>query len=197
MNDPTGLHEVLRAEHPDAPESGTHAGEPLMPHPEPVPDDSSLLARVLNAFARWTPLDVEALLDDVADALDSMPPAPNERRDLLQRLHAHLEQLERIAFAHGAYEGEPSVALLVAQSQILRAAGPISSDTTQGDLRQAGNVVSGLVDHLVASSLMKGPEASTAHLRLHITPARRRPALIQPRRRPPAGRHRSSDEGAA
>lgn len=197
MKNPARLHAGLRADHLDAPDRGAHGGEPLMPRPMPAPDDSSLLARVLGAFARWTPLDVEALLDDVADALDSVPPVLDERLDLLQRLHAHLEQLERIALAHGACEREPGVAMLVAQSRTLRTAAPTSTDTTQGDLRQAGNVVSGLVDHLVASRLMKGPEASTAHLRLHLTPARRRHALAQPARRSPAGRHRSSGEGAA
>ncbi|WP_395371434.1 DUF6302 family protein [Streptomyces tubercidicus] len=189
------LHDGLREDHRDAPESGAHGGEPLMPQPVPAPDGSSLLTRVLEAFARWTPLDVEALLDDVADALDSVPPALDERLALLQRLHAHLEQLERIALAHGACEREPGVVMLVVQSRTLRAAGPTSSDTTHGGLRQAGNVVSGLVDHLVASRLMKGPEASTAHLRLKLTPARRRHALIQPRRRLPARRHRPSNEG--
>ncbi|MFE7780607.1 DUF6302 family protein [Streptomyces nigrescens] len=181
--------------------SGDHGGELLtMTRPTPALEnasspDNELLTRLLQACIRWAPLDVEALLDDVADALDSVPPAPDERLNLLQRLHAHLEQLERIALAHGACEREPGVAMLVAQSRTLRAAGPTSSDPTQGDLRQAGNVVSELVDHLVASRLMKGPEASTAHLRLHLTPARRRHALVQPRRRLPAGRHRSSRWG--
>lgn len=198
MNDLASFHDGLRANHLGTPVSGAHDGEPLMPRPAPAPDDLSLLTRMRDAFARWTPLDVEALLDDVADALDSVPPPVlDDRLALLQRLYAHLEQLERMALAHGACEREPRVAMLVAQSQSLRAAVPTSSDTTQGDLRQVGNILSGLVDHLAASSLMKGTEASTTHLRLHITPARRRHALVQPRKRLPAGRHRASDEGAA
>ncbi|WP_433855505.1 hypothetical protein [Streptomyces kronopolitis] len=192
----TRAHQSFLAEHLDdnlnVPD-GARSGEPPVPFREPAPDDTSLLTRVLGALDRWTPLDVEALLDDVADALDGVPPpAPDDRLALQRRLHSHLEQLERIAFVHGACERERGVTDLVAQSRTLRVAGLAVSGPTQGELRYAGNVVSGLVDYLVALRLMKGPEASTAHLRLHLGPARSGHPLVKPRRRPPAERHHTS-----
>lgn len=147
------------------PVSGAHDGDLLtMPRPWPAPEacsaDFEHLMRVLQSMHCWTPLDVEARLDDVADALDDLQPAPNGLPDLVQRLMAHLEQLEHIALANGACERNTRVAGLVTRSQALRAAAPTAAQI-RGELRRAGWVVSELVDCLVEIRCLKGPAPLT------------------------------------
>ncbi|MGW9081298.1 DUF6415 family natural product biosynthesis protein [Streptomyces kronopolitis] len=145
--------------------SNAHDGELLTTPrlrlaPEACSDDSQHLMRVLQSLHSWTPLDVETLLDDVADALDDVPPPSNDLPDLVQRLMAHLEQLEHIALANEACERNTHVAGLVTRSQTLRAAAPTAA-RIRDELRPAGWVVSELVDCLVEIRCMKGPAPLT------------------------------------
>ncbi|WP_173263154.1 DUF6415 family natural product biosynthesis protein [Streptomyces pacificus] len=61
------------------------------------PLDSADLADALAKIRQWGPYDGDAWLDDVADALDSVPPAEEEIEELGQRLRGHLMQLVSIA----------------------------------------------------------------------------------------------------
>lgn len=71
---------------------------PQVPRWEP-PLDADSLAGVLDRLRSWTPLDGNALLDDVATALDDVPPAEAEAVRLTARLQGQLAQLLDIAVA--------------------------------------------------------------------------------------------------
>lgn len=116
-----------------------------------------LLARVLRKITCWQPLDTGAVLEDVADALDEVPPAGKDRPDLMRRLHTHLEQLANLALAHGACR-DTRVKALIARSQVIRAAAPAALGPEKADLRRAGLILADLVDHLVAMRCVKEPE---------------------------------------
>ncbi|MFF4543646.1 DUF6415 family natural product biosynthesis protein [Streptomyces sp. NPDC001406] len=131
------------------------------PAPEPwtPPHDADVLAAFAGRLKVWKPLDVEALLDDVADALDDLPPTAMDVPDLLQRLQAHLGQLATISIANEASEKEDDVARLLVRGETLRAS-PLPSEPAkaQGHLRQVGWVVNELVERLVEAQYMKGTE---------------------------------------
>lgn len=143
--------------------SGAHGGQLMaMPPTPPLVEreplhPSQLLARVMQAFSRWQPLDLGTVLDDVAVALDDVPPTLEERSHLVQRLHAHLTQLANIALANGACQRDAQIARLVTRGQTLQAATSVSG-TAQADLRRTGGVLSDLVDRLVAMRYVKEPD---------------------------------------
>ncbi|MFC5804521.1 DUF6415 family natural product biosynthesis protein [Streptomyces formicae] len=140
--------------------------EPMMttrpsPDLEPwtPPHSADELTGILSRLRGWTPFDVGALLDDVADVLDDLPPTAMDMPDLLQRLHAHLGQLATISIANEASEKEDDVARLLVRGAALRAARlPAEPAKAQGHLRQVGWVVNELVERLVAAQYMKGTE---------------------------------------
>ncbi|MFC5802164.1 DUF6415 family natural product biosynthesis protein [Streptomyces formicae] len=133
--------------------------------PRPAPDtcsppfDAYEIADILSRLKRWKPLDVDALLDDVAGALDDIPPAALEMPGLIHRLHRHLDQLADISIANAASERDGGVARLLAQGANLQTTSlPSELAEAQRHLRRVGWVVNELVDRLVAAKYMKGTE---------------------------------------
>ncbi|WP_328541142.1 hypothetical protein OHT17_51165 [Streptomyces sp. NBC_00371] len=103
------------------------------------PCDADDLTRILDRLTSWTPLDVDAVLDDVADALDDVPPAGHDVPLLAQRLHAHFARLSDISLAAEADEQNETVALILARRSNLPAASGSGEPTThQSHLRQLG-----------------------------------------------------------
>ncbi|MFI1201642.1 DUF6415 family natural product biosynthesis protein [Streptomyces sp. NPDC020883] len=143
--------------------------EPMMtthpsPGPEPwtPPHGAAELTGILSRLRGWRPFNVGALLDDVADALDDLPPTAMDMPDLLQRLHAHFGQLSTISIANKASEKEDDVARLLVRGESLRASPlPAEPAQAQGHIRQVGWVVNGLVERLVEAKYLKGIEAKT------------------------------------
>ncbi|WP_367435264.1 DUF6415 family natural product biosynthesis protein [Streptomyces celluloflavus] len=120
------------------------------------PLDAEALTRVLDHLLGWTPLDSEALLDDVADAQDDLPPGREEMPDLVQRLNAHLKRLEDIAITSEASQRDAYVANLVERGATLRAAAvPGEFEQAKGHMRRISWIVSELVDRLVATKCLK------------------------------------------
>ncbi len=124
------------------------------PRDQWVPRKEQLLARLLTAVEGWRPLSMGPLLDDVAQAVDYVPPPPALQPELIQRLHAHLRQLENIALANGACH-EKYVAGLVVWSRALRAN---PAGLGLGYLRQTGWACGELADALVALGCVKEPD---------------------------------------
>ncbi|MFJ9719705.1 DUF6415 family natural product biosynthesis protein [Streptomyces sp. NPDC101213] len=60
------------------------------------------LVHVLVKLQTWQAFDADALLDDVATALDDVPPSEEEAEEMAQRLRGHLMRLVNIAIAAGA-----------------------------------------------------------------------------------------------
>ncbi|MFF2503534.1 DUF6415 family natural product biosynthesis protein [Streptomyces sp. NPDC058067] len=115
------------------------------------------LSLLLDRLVAWVPLDVDAMLDDAAEALDDVPPSAELVPDLLERLLLHLDQLGNIAIAAGANQRMKSVADLVDHSATLRALPlPEHPAHAHGHLRRIGWTVSELMDELVESKCLKG-----------------------------------------
>ncbi|MFF4699987.1 hypothetical protein [Streptomyces chattanoogensis] len=150
--------------------SGAPVGGLLtMPHTAPTagdwstPRDSDLLTRVLAAVTRWQPLpETGELLDDLADALDDVP--PTDVPNLARRIDGYLAQLVSIALAHGACDRDRQVAGLVMRGRALQDSAP-AAPGAEADLRllrRTSLLVSDLVDRLVAMRHLKEPDGPIA-----------------------------------
>ena len=64
-------------------------------HPWTPPLDNRQLTTVLNRLRDWTAFDGCALLDDVAAALDDVPPADEDTAQLAEWFREHLAQGRR------------------------------------------------------------------------------------------------------
>lgn len=119
------------------------------------PLDAAALTRVLAKIQTWEPLDGDALLDDVATALDDLPPGECEARELEQRLDGHLARLTDIAIASRA-DHDAYAAALVGQGRALRSQPtPACAHETIAHLRRLGWVVGELLERLVEMKCLK------------------------------------------
>ncbi|WP_372350904.1 DUF6415 family natural product biosynthesis protein [Streptomyces sp. KL116D] len=122
------------------------------------PPDAGYLAHVLARMIAWEPLDMDVLLDDVADALDEVPVAAKDVPPLADRLVAHLNRLGAIAIAAKIDEHDEDVARTISHGARLRAVAlPDEPDLAHGHLRRIGWAVSELADQLVKMRCLKGP----------------------------------------
>ncbi|WP_338675982.1 DUF6415 family natural product biosynthesis protein [Streptomyces sp. SCSIO 30461] len=126
------------------------------------PANRAAVEEALAKIRAWSPYDGDAWLDDVADALDSVPPAEEEIEELGQRLRGHLMQLVSIAL-NGEAERRDERAF----SRIHRACG-VREEEMPGDygpalalLRRMGWAVNELLDLLVEIGAVKKPDSLT------------------------------------
>lgn len=118
--------------------------------------DNEAVADLLARIRTWTPLDGDALLDDVASVLDDVPPSEDETEEIAERLRGHLMQLVHIATANGIEEKSAYGADLVQRARTLRVE-EVPGDHRQGilHLRQLGWATNELLDQLVALKFIK------------------------------------------
>ncbi|WP_344047514.1 DUF6415 family natural product biosynthesis protein [Streptomyces thermoalcalitolerans] len=112
------------------------------------------------AIRAWQPYDGNAWLDDVGDALDSVPPAEDRVDELAQRLRGYLTQLVNYAVNSGTEAQDSRTMDPVARARALRAEKP-PGDYHQGvvHLRRLGRAVNELHDLLVEQHVIKGPDS--------------------------------------
>lgn len=137
---------------------GPQPETPTIPRWKP-PLDSAGLNDVLGLLRRWawTALDTEALLDDVAMALDDIAPSQEHIQELVQRFRGHLMQLVDIAVSTRVWQKSAYADTLIQRARALRA------EEMPGDyrravlhLRQMAWGTSELLDRLVALDSIKG-----------------------------------------
>ncbi|MHB9862004.1 DUF6415 family natural product biosynthesis protein [Streptomyces sp. YIM S03343] len=104
--------------------------------------------------------DGDAVLDDVADALDEVPPAEDHVGELAQSLHEHLMRLVNIALAAEAQEDAATAAYLIERAHAVRAE-ELPGDRWKaiGHLRRMGWAVNELLDLLVEIKCVKKPDS--------------------------------------
>ncbi|MFI5814876.1 DUF6415 family natural product biosynthesis protein [Streptomyces sp. NPDC051643] len=108
------------------------------------------LAELLEAVQRWEPYDGDALLDDVAAALDDVAPPAADVEGLAVRLDRHLVQLVNIAAVAEADQPDARTARLVAWARSAHATTlPAGRTEAVGHLRRVGLLVDGLLERLV------------------------------------------------
>lgn len=110
---------------------------------------------MLNRLRDWTAFDGCALLDDVAAALDDVPPAEENTTELAERLREHLARLVTIAVASGA-EQDTAAAQLVLRARTLHADSlPRGRQAAMAHLRRLGWTANELHDRLTAIRCLK------------------------------------------
>ncbi|MFF1714632.1 DUF6415 family natural product biosynthesis protein [Streptomyces sp. NPDC058268] len=129
----------------------THGSVP----PWAPPLRSEELRFVLDRITAWTPLDVEAVFDDLDAALGHQAPPPAAAAALVERLHGHLKRLRDIAAAHFPVEME----ILVERGRAIRDE-PLPADHQEavGLTRRLAFVVSDLVEALIEARCIKDGE---------------------------------------
>ncbi|MEU1629342.1 DUF6415 family natural product biosynthesis protein [Streptomyces sp. NPDC020096] len=127
--------------------------EPAVP-----PFEAEELENILARFRAWDPFDGEAVLDDVADALDALGPAEEDVEELGERLRGHLMSLVNIAVAAKADQADERAALLIEQARTVRSQEmPGDHRRAVGHLRRMGWTVSELLERLVETQCVKDP----------------------------------------
>ncbi|NDL61128.1 hypothetical protein F7O44_29080 [Phytoactinopolyspora sp. XMNu-373] len=111
---------------------------------------------MLSKLRSWQPLDGEAVLDDIAAALDDMTPDEAEIAELVQRLCGHLARLTAIAVAAKADQRDAPTAALVQRGRVLRSV-DVAGDRAVAThhLRRIGWVTNELMEALVAAKCLK------------------------------------------
>ncbi|WP_406471986.1 DUF6415 family natural product biosynthesis protein (plasmid) [Streptomyces hirsutus] len=113
------------------------------------------LATVLDKIRTWQAFDGDALLNDVAAALDDVPPAEEDVEEIAQQLRSHLMRLVTIAIAAEA-EQDATAAQLIEQARTLCAKDlPGNRWKAVGHLRRMGWAVNELLEQLVALRCLK------------------------------------------
>lgn len=123
------------------------------------PLDAADLTDVHGLLLRWawTARDSEALLDDVAMAMDDIAPREEDIEDFVERSRGYLMRLVNIAVSTRIWQESVYADTLIQRARTLRA------DEMPGDhrhavqhLRQMGWVVSELLDQLVTLNSIEG-----------------------------------------
>ncbi|WP_328914761.1 MULTISPECIES: DUF6415 family natural product biosynthesis protein [unclassified Streptomyces] len=105
----------------------------------------------------WTALDSEAVLDDVATALDGMTPSEEAIGTFVRRLRGHLMQLVDIAVSTRVRQKSAYADILIQQARALRAEEmPGGHHRGVPHLRRTAWFVSELLDQLVALGSIEG-----------------------------------------
>lgn len=130
-----------------------HLTRPVSPCTPPL--DRRQLTTVLDRLRGWTPFDGGALLDDVAAALDDVPPAEEDTEELAERLRGHLMRLVTIGVATEAEE-DTAAAQLIEQARTLRVEElPGGHWKAVAHLRRLGWTANELHDRLAALRCLK------------------------------------------
>ncbi|WP_435060470.1 DUF6415 family natural product biosynthesis protein [Streptomyces sp. bgisy060] len=134
------------------------AGKPRTPQWTP-PLTAEDLRSALERIKNWTPLDVEAVFDDLDTAIGNQPPPVVTTGALTDRLRGYLKQLSDITIANGRY---PPTAEMV---QLVERGRPLRDERTPADYQQAVGfarrlafVVSDLAEVLIKARYIKGAE---------------------------------------
>ncbi len=113
------------------------------------------LVTVLDRLRSWGPFDGRALLDDVAAALDDVPPSERDAAQLAERLRGLLARLVTISVASEA-EQDPTAAQLVLRARTLHADPlPCGRQEAIAHLRRLGWTANELHDRLAAIRCLK------------------------------------------
>jgi hypothetical protein len=122
--------------------------------------DWEAVETVLTALRAWNPYDGDTWLDDVADALDPVPPGRERADELAERLRGYLRQLISYAASSEAEKRDERIAPLLVRAREVRGEEPSDDHWgAVGQLRRVGWAVNELHEVLVELHAVKGPDS--------------------------------------
>ncbi len=123
------------------------------------PLDANALRTVLQRVKEWTPLDVEAVFDDIDTAIGNQPPPVAAAGTLVDRLRSHLKQLSDIAVADTHRSPPVDIAQLVEGGRPLRSERtPTDYQHAVGLARRLAFTTSDLIERLIEARYITGAE---------------------------------------
>ncbi|MEE1805040.1 DUF6415 family natural product biosynthesis protein [Streptomyces sp. BE133] len=124
--------------------------------PPLAPDD---LRHVLKRVAAWTPLDVEAIFDDLDTTIGNQPPPEAATPALVERLRTYLTRLSAIAVADPKFPPTDEMAQLIERGRSMQDARlPADHQQAVGMARCMAFVASDLVEKLIEGRHIKDIE---------------------------------------
>ncbi|MFE7711287.1 DUF6415 family natural product biosynthesis protein [Streptomyces sp. NPDC057486] len=117
------------------------------------PDD---LRHVLERITAWSPLDVEAIFDDLDTTIGNQPPSEATTPALVERLRTHLTRLSAIAVADPKFPPTDEVTQLIERGRPMQDARlPADRQQAVGMARRMAVVASDLVEELIEARYIK------------------------------------------
>ncbi|MEU0836043.1 DUF6415 family natural product biosynthesis protein [Streptomyces sp. NPDC005969] len=120
------------------------------------PLDEDGLRRVLERITAWSPLDVEAIFDDLDTTIGNQPPPEAATPALVERLRTHLTKLSAIAVADTKFAPTDEMTQLIERGRPLQDAHlPADHQQAVGMARRIAFVASDLVEELIKARYIK------------------------------------------
>ncbi|MFF1917042.1 DUF6415 family natural product biosynthesis protein [Streptomyces sp. NPDC058239] len=121
--------------------------------PPLAPDD---LRHVLKRVAAWSPLDVEAIFDDLDTTIGNQPPPEATTPALVERLRSHLKRLSAIAVADTKFPPTNEMKQIIERGRPMQDARlPTDHQQAVGMARRMAFVTSDLVEKLIEARYIK------------------------------------------
>ncbi|WP_307128622.1 DUF6415 family natural product biosynthesis protein [Streptomyces sp. B1I3] len=123
--------------------------------------DATQLRHVLQKMRVWEPFDAGALLDDVATALDDVPPAAEYQEELAARLRGRLVRLVDIAIGGDADVEDATALTLIEHARDIRSTDmPGDPRRAVGHLRRMAWTGNELLERLLVTRQLTNVEAA-------------------------------------
>lgn len=123
------------------------------------PLDESGLRRVLELITAWSPLDVEAIYEDLDAAIGDQAPPRAATPELIGRLLSHLKRLSTIAVADTKFPPTADMVLAIERGRPLHDARlPAEHQQAVGMARRIAFVASDLLDAMLEARYIKDIE---------------------------------------
>ncbi|WP_331763289.1 DUF6415 family natural product biosynthesis protein [Streptomyces sp. NBC_01238] len=120
------------------------------------PLDEDGLRHVLKRITAWSPLDVEAIFDDLDTTIGDQPPPEAATPALVERLRSHLKRLSAIAVADTKFPPTDEMAQLIERGRPMQDARlPADHQQAVGMARRMAFVASDLVEKLIEARYIK------------------------------------------
>ncbi|MER6104363.1 DUF6415 family natural product biosynthesis protein [Streptomyces sp. NPDC001832] len=114
------------------------------------------MRHVLPRITAWSPLDVEAIFDDLDTTIGNQPPPKAATPALAERLRSHLKRLSAIAVADTKFPPTDEMTQLIERGRPMQDARlPADHQQAVGMARRMAFVTSDLVEKLIEARYIK------------------------------------------